>query len=187
MVIDVACVKKDLRASDVNKNFTLAAMQNLPRPLFRQLGILARSNLRLFSNTPYRSQAITSENQVPTPKKPVGGFRGGIIGFLLGFTVASGAGYIYLLDEYHAASNLLLGSVEELQQSTNKVRDYAKKIEKIEEDLKLLQSYAASEDQLLELRNEGKKIYDSLNIQHLELKAHVWSIEQDLQKFLAER
>jgi len=40
----------------------------------------------------------------------------------VGLTIAGGAGYYYLLDEYHVASNLLLSSVEELQKSTNKVQ-----------------------------------------------------------------
>lgn len=44
-----------------------------------------------------------------------------ILGFLIGATVAGGAGYYYLLEEYQTASNLLLGSVEDLQTSTNKV------------------------------------------------------------------
>ena len=44
-----------------------------------------------------------------------------LIGFLLGLTVAGGTGYYYLFDDYHAASNLLLSVVEELQKSTNKV------------------------------------------------------------------
>lgn len=50
-----------------------------------------------------------------------GGFRGGIAGFALGFGAASAYGYYYLLQEYHAASNLILTSVEEMQSSTQKV------------------------------------------------------------------
>ncbi|KAL1925019.1 uncharacterized protein VTP21DRAFT_4673 [Calcarisporiella thermophila] len=115
-------------------------------------------------------------------KKPVGGFRGGIIGFIFGAALAGGAGYYYLLDEYRTASSLLLHSVEELQSSTNKVREYAKKIESVDKDLKKLRTSAATTEQLNDLRNELKKLYDSLNIEHLELKTHVYTLEQDLHK-----
>lgn len=39
----------------------------------------------------------------------------------MGLTITGGAGYYYLLEDYHYASNQLLSSVEELQNSTNKV------------------------------------------------------------------
>jgi hypothetical protein len=51
-----------------------------------------------------------------------------LIGFLVGLTIAGGAGYHYLLDEYNTASRLLLSSVEELQKSTNKVQRTTNKI-----------------------------------------------------------
>ncbi|OAQ35323.1 hypothetical protein K457DRAFT_66003, partial [Linnemannia elongata AG-77] len=105
-----------------------------------------------------------------------------ILGFLIGATAAGGAGYYYLLEEYQTASNLLLSSVEDLQASTNKVRDYAKKIESVEAELKTLKSKTATVEQLSELKSEVKKVYDGLNIEHLELKSHVWGLEMDLQK-----
>ncbi|CAI2165075.1 18693_t:CDS:2 [Funneliformis geosporum] len=121
---------------------------------------------------------------VQPTRKPIGGFRGGLIGFLVGLTIAGGAGYYYLLDEYHAASNILLSSVEELQKSTNKVRDYTQKIDRIESELKALQNNAATTDQIKELRGENRKLYDVLNLQHLELKGYVYGIDQDLQTVL---
>ena len=57
----------------------------------------------------------------PTIRRPVASVRGGVLGFLLGFGIASAYGYYYLLKEYNAASNLMLASVEELQSSTDKV------------------------------------------------------------------
>lgn len=57
----------------------------------------------------------------PTIRRPVGSVRGGVLGFLFGFGIASAYGYYYLLKEYNAASNLMLASVEELQGSTEKV------------------------------------------------------------------
>ncbi len=62
------------------------------------------------------------------------------------------------------------------------VRDYAKKIESVEAELKSLRAKAATVEQLAELKTEVKKVYDGLNIEHLELKSHVWGLEMDLQK-----
>ncbi|CAG8516344.1 4896_t:CDS:2 [Paraglomus brasilianum] len=137
-------------------------------------------SVRTFTTTPVRGQAVTAYPQ--TQKKPIGGFRGGLIGFLLGLTVAGGTGYYYLFDDYHAASNLLLSVVEELQKSTNKVRDYTSKIERIDAELKALQEKSVTREQLLDLRTDVKKLYDALNIQQLELKNRVWTLEQDLSR-----
>ncbi|KAF9349164.1 hypothetical protein BGX26_012513 [Mortierella sp. AD094] len=145
----------------------------------------AASTLRIASRRHFSSSAIARSEQaapVVTYKRPVGGFRGGILGFLIGATAAGGLGYYYLLEEYQTASSLLLNSVEELQASTNKVRDYAKKIESVEAELKALRAKSATLDQLNEFKADVKKVYDGLNIEHLELKSHVWGLEMDLQK-----
>ncbi|CAG8487116.1 2065_t:CDS:2, partial [Ambispora leptoticha] len=147
-------------------------MLNITRT-FRQITPLSLDKARSFSASEYRAQTHNNYNGQDTPKSktPIGGFRGGLIGFLLGFTLASGAGYVYLLDDYHAASNLLLSSVEELQLSTNKVRDYAKKIERVEGDLRSLQNHATTKDQLSELRKE-----DTLDEKQLALKVQISSL-----------
>ncbi|KAG0335849.1 hypothetical protein BG004_008295 [Podila humilis] len=145
------------------------------------------SAIRITARRQFTTSAIArSEQAAPAPvvsyKRPVGGFRGGILGFLIGATAAGGAGYYYLLEEYQTASNLLLSSVEDLQSSTNKVRDYAKKIESVEAELKSLRAKAATVEQLQDLKADVKKVYDGLNVEHLELKSHVWGLEMDLQK-----
>ncbi|KAF9331831.1 hypothetical protein BG006_005293 [Podila minutissima] len=144
------------------------------------------SAIRLAARRQFTTSAVARSEQASAPvvsyKRPVGGFRGGILGFLIGATAAGGAGYYYLLEEYQTASNLLLSSVEDLQASTNKVRDYAKKIESVEAELKSLRAKAATVEQLQDLKADVKKVYDGLNVEHLELKSHVWGLEMDLQK-----
>ncbi|KAN0122201.1 hypothetical protein V8E51_000527 [Hyaloscypha variabilis] len=45
---------------------------------------------------------------VPLPvRKPVGAFRGGLFGFLLGSTLAGGGVYYYILEEYKVSNELL--------------------------------------------------------------------------------
>ncbi|KAI7876267.1 hypothetical protein K492DRAFT_210447 [Lichtheimia hyalospora FSU 10163] len=118
-----------------------------------------------------------------TASKPkVGAVRGGFVGFLLGVTLAGSVGYYYLLEEYNSASDSLLSSVQELQSSTEKVREYARKIEAVDKDVTKLKELAATTQQLNDLKAEFRKLYDTLNMEHLDLKSHVWGLEQDLNK-----
>lgn len=89
--------------------------------------------------------APTVVHQSPTlptvkVKRSIGGFRGGITGFLLGVVLSSALGYNYLLSEYQNASSVLLTSVEELQQSTGNVTSYIKRIEDVENSLRKVQA-----------------------------------------------
>ncbi|CAO3663432.1 unnamed protein product [Umbelopsis vinacea] len=127
----------------------------------------------------YTPRTLSRGYSIETPKA-VGAVRGGLLGFLLGVTISGGVGYYYLLEEYNSASATLLNSVQDLQASTEKVRDYARKIEAIDRDLAKLKETTATSQQLADLRNEMKKLYDGLNIEHLELKTHVWGLEQDI-------
>ncbi|EIW81400.1 hypothetical protein CONPUDRAFT_73141 [Coniophora puteana RWD-64-598 SS2] len=131
---------------------------------------------------------VLREEAQPTPnigtvqeqKKPVGGFRGGIIGFLFGFSLASSFAAYSLLDEYKRASAALQASVEELQVSTEKVSSHVRRIEAVEKDLKALSSGSASKEDLSRVRAELKKVYDGLHIEFLDLRSHVWGMQQDL-------
>ncbi|KAI8976024.1 hypothetical protein BDB01DRAFT_805061 [Pilobolus umbonatus] len=106
--------------------------------------------------------------------------RGGFIGFLLGVTAAGSAGYYYLLGEYSNASEALLISVQELQESTDKIKNYARRIEGMERELNKLKESMATKHQLNETKTDFKKLYDTLNIEHLELKTHVWGLGKTL-------
>ncbi|KAI7856444.1 hypothetical protein BDC45DRAFT_503931 [Circinella umbellata] len=127
-------------------------------------------------------QRATYTTEATSTTKKTGAIGGGFVGFLLGVTVAGSAGYYYLLEEYNNASNSLLSSVEELQGSTEKVREYARKIEAVDKDVSKLKELAATTKELNELKTEFRKLYDTLNMEHLELKTHVWGLEQDLNK-----
>ncbi|KAI5989948.1 hypothetical protein EDD15DRAFT_1199727 [Pisolithus albus] len=128
------------------------------------------------------STSTTSPNvgTVASPKKPIGGFRGGLIGFLFGFSLASAFAAYHLLDEYKAASAALQTSVEELRTSTEKVSAHVRRIEAVEKDLKALSQSSASKDDLARVRAELKKVYDGLHIEFLDLRSHVWGMQQDL-------
>ncbi|KAI6101909.1 hypothetical protein EDD16DRAFT_1856535 [Pisolithus croceorrhizus] len=153
-------------------------------PLVRNIS--KRTTLRYLSTSQVlreeTSTSATSPNlgTVASPKKPIGGFRGGLIGFLFGFSLASAFAAYHLLDEYKAASAALQTSVEELRTSTEKVSAHVRRIEAVEKDLKALSQSSASKDDLARVRAELKKVYDGLHIEFLDLRSHVWGMQQDL-------
>lgn len=106
------------------------------------------------------------------------------MGFLLGVATAGSFGFVYLVDEYQKATSLVMGSVEELEKSSLKVKDYVKKIETVESNLQKLQQAAATTQQLAQAKADWRKQNDVLTRDHLELKAHVWEIEQDVDSAL---
>ncbi|KAK0187978.1 hypothetical protein F5146DRAFT_1104794 [Armillaria mellea] len=132
---------------------------------------------RLFSTT----RVVMNETPVSIPqKKPVGGFRGGIVGFLFGFSLASSFAAYHLLEEFKQASAALQVSVEKLQLSTEAVTAQVRRIEAVEKDLKALSDASSSKEDISRVRAELKKLYDGLHVEFLDLRTHVWGIQQDL-------
>ncbi|KAF8650115.1 hypothetical protein AX16_005353 [Volvariella volvacea WC 439] len=134
------------------------------------------SQRRLLSTSAIRQ----SEAAVHPAKKPIGGVRGGIVGFLFGFSLASSYAAYHLLEEYQQASAALQASVEELKSSTEKVSAHVRRIEAVEQDLKALSQASASKEDISRVRGEVKKLYDGLHVELLDLRTHVWGIQQDL-------
>ncbi|QRV86579.1 hypothetical protein RhiJN_14597 [Ceratobasidium sp. AG-Ba] len=113
-------------------------------------------------------------------KRPIGGLRGGIFGFLLGFSLASAYASYHLLEEYQAASAQLQASVEELQVSTRKVSSHVRRIEEVEKDLKALAESTAGKEDVQRVRGEMKKLVLNSPVEFLDLRSHVWGMQQDL-------
>ncbi|KAJ1744568.1 hypothetical protein LPJ77_003846 [Coemansia sp. RSA 2523] len=128
---------------------------------------------------------VASRPAAPKPKKrPIGGFRGGVVGFLLGVTSAGALGFVYLIDEYQKATSLVLGSVAELEKSSLQVKNHVQKIEAVERTLEQLKRNTPTVQQLQQARADWRKQNDILTRDHLELKAHVWELEQDVESVL---
>ncbi|RKP22929.1 hypothetical protein SYNPS1DRAFT_3988, partial [Syncephalis pseudoplumigaleata] len=77
-----------------------------------------------------------------------------LLGFFMGATLTGALGWYGFLDDYMYASRTLLESVEDLEASTRKVRDYARKIEKVESTLRRLEDQAITQTTLEEMRKE---------------------------------
>ncbi|ORX98832.1 hypothetical protein K493DRAFT_280183 [Basidiobolus meristosporus CBS 931.73] len=145
-------------------------------------GLIRRS----FSTTARRfgaSGSVGSSQNVRVSKK-MGSIGGGILGFIIGGSAAGALSYYYLLEEYQNASTRLLSAVDQLQTSTDQVREYAKKIEEVDSELAELKTSVASKEKVEKARRELRKLYDVANIEHLELKTHVWAIEQKVHSLL---
>ncbi|KAH8890990.1 hypothetical protein GQ53DRAFT_165989 [Thozetella sp. PMI_491] len=68
-------------------------------------------------------------------RRPVGAFRGGLFGFFLGSTLAGGAVYSYVLNEYKTSNELLTEDIYALQQSVERVTKYLNTLEEKVETL----------------------------------------------------
>ncbi|KAH8675389.1 hypothetical protein BX600DRAFT_452549 [Xylariales sp. PMI_506] len=83
--------------------------------------------------TPVRSFSSTSRRladaAVLPARKPVGAFRGGLFGFLLGTTLAGSAVYTYVLQEYKASNELLTEDIYALQASCERLNKYVQALE----------------------------------------------------------
>ncbi|WWD16968.1 hypothetical protein CI109_101402 [Kwoniella shandongensis] len=145
-----------------------------------RLSTSARSTLRHLSTSAVRREEVVGTVGAVPVRRPVGGFR--ILGFLFGFSAASALSIYYLQQDTKVASGLLLASVEELQQGTGKITNHLDRLQTVEKELAALKSSGAIKEDVSKVRGETKKLYDGLHLEVLDLRAHVWGVEQDLQK-----
>ncbi|ODN83642.1 hypothetical protein L202_01741 [Cryptococcus amylolentus CBS 6039] len=148
-----------------------------------RLAPAARLAVRQLSTTAVRREeaaAVGTVGAVPV-KRPVGGFRGGILGFFFGFSFASALSIYYLQEETKVATGLLTSSIEQLQQGTGKITTHLDRLQTVEKELAALRANASVKEDVTKVRGEMKKVYDGLHLELLDLRAHVWGVEQDLQ------
>ncbi|QKX58891.1 uncharacterized protein TRUGW13939_06019 [Talaromyces rugulosus] len=83
---------------------------------------------RAFSTTaPIRTTA-GGNNALPA-RKPVGAFRGGLFGFLLGTVTAGASVYYYVLKEYRVSNEMLTDDIYSLQNASQKLNKYITELE----------------------------------------------------------
>ncbi|KDN52067.1 hypothetical protein K437DRAFT_254621 [Tilletiaria anomala UBC 951] len=141
----------------------------------RTRAVLARS----YASAP-ATTATAAVIGTPAVRRPVGGFRGGLAGFALGFGAAGTYGYYYLLQEYHAASNLMLTTVEELQSSTQKISSQLARVKKLEADLQALSRSTSTKEDASKSKGELLKVYNGLHEELFSVKNRLWGVEKDV-------
>jgi len=70
----------------------------------------------------------TAAAAVPV-RKPVGAFRGGLFGFLLGSSLAAYGTYYYILDEYRVSNEMLTEDIYALQAAVTRIHNYVTTLE----------------------------------------------------------
>ncbi|KAK3207186.1 hypothetical protein GRF29_103g111173 [Pseudopithomyces chartarum] len=100
----------------------------------RLLFPVARTAARSIQQAPIRSfqtsSALRQEVVTAAPvRKPVGAFRGGLFGFLLGATTAGAGMYYYVIDEYRVSNELLTEDIYALQSAVQRIESYVKTLE----------------------------------------------------------
>ncbi|KAK9767618.1 hypothetical protein K7432_002460 [Basidiobolus ranarum] len=147
---------------------------------------------RGFSTTVQRLEASSGAfaertNEIKVVKKKMGSIGGGILGFIIGGSTAGALSYYCLLEEYQNASTKILRAVDELKASTDQVKEYAQKIEVVDGELNDFKNNLVSKEKVEKTRRELRKLHDSANIEHLELKTHIWAVEQEVHSLFKRR
>ncbi|USP73085.1 uncharacterized protein yc1106_00359 [Curvularia clavata] len=78
----------------------------------------------------FQTSAVLRQEVVTVPvKKPVGAFRGGLFGFLLGATTSGAGMYYYVIDEYRVSNQLLTEDIYALQSAVQRIEGYVRTLE----------------------------------------------------------
>ncbi|EOA89970.1 hypothetical protein ACJQWK_02374 [Exserohilum turcicum] len=78
----------------------------------------------------FQTSAALRQDVVAAPvKKPVGAFRGGLFGFLLGATTSGAGMYYYVIDEYRVSNQLLTEDIYALQSAVQRIEGYVRTLE----------------------------------------------------------
>ncbi|KAK6381988.1 hypothetical protein LTS17_003873 [Exophiala oligosperma] len=93
----------------------------------------ASRTIRATPAVPSRSFQTSSRRLQEIPaapvKKPVGAFRGGLFGFLLGSTLAGASVYYYILEEYKVSNELLTEDIYALQAAVQRIHSYVTELD----------------------------------------------------------
>ncbi|RMJ05282.1 hypothetical protein BHE90_015747 [Fusarium euwallaceae] len=88
------------------------------------------SSSRALAARGFHTSARRMADAAPLPaRKPMGAFRGGLFGFLLGSFLSGSAAYSYLLKEYKTANDLLTEDIYTLQASVTRLSNYVQALE----------------------------------------------------------
>ncbi|OZJ04430.1 hypothetical protein BZG36_02906 [Bifiguratus adelaidae] len=135
----------------------------------------------------------TMSTSSPSSSSWVNSARKGLWGFLFGITVAGGTGVYYVLHQHSRASQSLLTTVDDVQGEANKVRcytlfnrfedenlvrNYTRKIERLERDVDTLKQKMATQEQIAELKVEIEQYFASLLAEQKELHQLVKSLNK---------
>ncbi|GAM83197.1 hypothetical protein ANO11243_011830 [Dothideomycetidae sp. 11243] len=97
--------------------------------LSTRLSPLARTLSQRPISRQFSSSAARAQQGAMPIRKPVGAFRGGLLGFLLGSTTAGAGLYYYVIDEYRVSNGVLNEDIYALQAAVQRVEGYVRDLE----------------------------------------------------------
>lgn len=97
------------------------------RSAFRALSPMA-SSLRATRSFQTSSRIMADSSPLPA-RRPVGAFRGGLVGFATGSLLAGGGVYYYVMEEYRISNTLLQEDIYSLQAAVQRTFTYLQKLE----------------------------------------------------------
>ncbi|KAK9898167.1 hypothetical protein P389DRAFT_166485 [Cystobasidium minutum MCA 4210] len=112
------------------------------------------------------------------PKRPIGPFRGSLLGFLGGVCAVSAFGFYTLFDKYTTASALLLQSVDDLKRTSLELQNYTERLEKVEERCKRLEVNSATREETARIEKDSRALYDEARLSLMDVKRAVWGLEE---------
>ncbi|KAF2229132.1 hypothetical protein EV356DRAFT_456443 [Viridothelium virens] len=96
---------------------------------FRTLAYPSSSIVRATRTFQSSSRLMETPSQPLPVRKPIGAFRGGLFGFLLGSVVSGSGLYYYVLNEYKVSNELLTEDIYALQAAVQRIEGYVKTLE----------------------------------------------------------
>lgn len=99
---------------------------------FRALSHGIASSLRAtrsFQTSSSRYLAVADTTSPLPAKRPVGAFRGGLVGFATGSLLAGGGVYYYVMEEYRVSNTLLQEDIYSLQAAVQRTFTYLQNLE----------------------------------------------------------
>ncbi|KAI1611571.1 hypothetical protein EDD36DRAFT_292658 [Exophiala viscosa] len=107
-----------------------AAAVMASRLLIPRLSAASRAPVTSFASRSFQTSSRRFAEPVAVPvKRPVGAFRGGLFGFLLGSTLAGASVYYYILEEYKVSNELLTEDIYALQAAVQRIHSYVTELE----------------------------------------------------------
>ncbi|KOS15764.1 hypothetical protein Malapachy_2205 [Malassezia pachydermatis] len=107
-------------------------------------------------------------------------FHRGLLGFLAGFTIASGIGLYWIRLEYTKAANEVLHSSEHLTHTALNVTQYLERIAKLEARLDELDKVLITREEVQGAWDSHRKLYEDLYEENLGLRERMWKLEHEI-------
>ncbi|TIB73114.1 hypothetical protein E3Q22_03249 [Wallemia mellicola] len=122
------------------------------------------------------------------PSRPIGGFRGGLLGFSAGFVAASLGSYFYLIDDYRVqrpqkSNESIATTVASVSKESVELGKKFSRIDALEDDFDSLKSSIKDEIDLKSQRTQSE--VQQLQSEVSDLRTYIVSLEQDISRYFA--